>query len=63
MNIDEQTAADAIMSAIKSDAFSREACVKICRQLEQSGFKRGLTFYERNQRAGEILVRYHEERK
>jgi hypothetical protein len=29
---------------------------------EQSGFKRGLTFYERNQKTGEILVRYDEER-
>ncbi len=30
---------------------------------EQSGFKRGLTFVERNQKTGEILVRYDEERK
>jgi hypothetical protein len=31
MNIDEQAAADAIMSARHSDAFDREACLKILR--------------------------------
>ena len=32
-------------------------------EAEQGGFKRGLTFCERNQKTGEILVRYDEERK
>ena len=38
----------------------------ITRAVEEAyevGFKRGVTFYERNQKTGEILVRYDEERK
>ena len=32
------------------------------REKEQAGFKRGLTWYERNQDTAEILLRYDEER-
>jgi hypothetical protein len=41
----------------------RAALDAVIAEAEQRGFKRGVTFYERNQKTGEILVRYDEERK
>lgn len=40
----------------------RSIALAALQRAEQLGFKRGVTFYERNQKGGEVLQRYHEPR-